>query len=222
MHRLAILALLTFAAAVAGAPAASAATIETDTSCYQEQQEVVVRGTGFTPLSTVNVARDGKVFASAQADANGAFVGKFATPVNPNQVRERLHELSASDMINTATTRYRSTKIFASFKPGSGNPATLRVRFTIFGFGLRQVRSTCTTSAPRAGSGGLSASVPRPASAAGSSVAASAACSPSRPSPASGSCSSTPAKGTSVRRASAARRGSASPSGSPSGPTLPP
>jgi hypothetical protein len=141
MHRLAILALVTFAVAVAGAPAASAAMIQTDTSCYQELQEVVVRGTGFTPLSTVNVARDGKVFASAQADANGAFVGKFATPVNPNRVRERLHELSASDMINTATTRYRSTKIFANFKPGSGNPATLRVRFTIFGFGLRQVRS---------------------------------------------------------------------------------
>ncbi len=124
-----------------GAPAASAATIQTDTRCYQEQQEVVVRGAGFTPLSTVNVARDGKVFASAQADANGAFVGKFATPVTPDQVRERIYELSASDTINTATTKYRSTKIFANFKPGSGNPSTLRVRFTIFGFGLGQARA---------------------------------------------------------------------------------
>jgi len=141
MHRLPTLALVTFAVTVAGAPAASAATIQTDTRCYQEQQEVVVRGTGFTPLSTVNVARDGNVFASAQADANGAFVGKFATPVTPDKVRERTYQLSASDMINTATTRYRSTKIFANFKPGSGNPGTLRVRFTIFGFNLGQPRA---------------------------------------------------------------------------------
>lgn len=141
MHRLSLLALVTFAAAAGAAPAASAATIQTDTRCYQEQQEVVVRGTGFAPLATVNVARNGKVFASATADANGAFIGKFPTPVTPVEVRERLYQLSASDTINSATTTYRATKIFANFKPGSGNPGTLRVRFTIFGFGLVQRRS---------------------------------------------------------------------------------
>jgi hypothetical protein len=141
MHRHSILVLTTLAAIAASAPAAGAATIQTDTRCYQEQQEVVVRGSGFTPLSTVNVARNGKVFASAQADANGAFVGKFATPVTPDEVRERLYQLSATDTINTAATTYRSTKIFANFKPGSGNSATLQVRFTIHGFGLVRRRS---------------------------------------------------------------------------------
>lgn len=141
MHRLSLLALATVAAAVGTAPAATAATIQTDTRCYQEQQEVVVRGAGFAPLATVNVARNGKVFASATADANGAFVGKFATPVTPDEVRERLYQLGASDSINSATTTYRSTKIFANFKPGSGNPETLRVRFTVFGFGLVRRRS---------------------------------------------------------------------------------
>ncbi len=141
MNRRSILALVTFLTAVANAPAAGAATIQTDTRCYQEQQEVVVRGAGFTPLATVNVARDGKVFASAQADANGAFVGKFPTPVMPNEVRERLYRLSAGDMINTAATTYRSTKVFANFKPSSGNPETLAVRFTINGFGLVRRRA---------------------------------------------------------------------------------
>jgi hypothetical protein len=141
MHQRSITALVTVAASVAGAPAASAATIATDTRCYQETQEVVVRGAGFAPLSTINVARNGKVFASATADANGAFVGKFETPVTPDEVRERLYQLSASDTINTAMTTYRSTKIFANFKPGSGNPATLRVRFTVNGFGLAQRRA---------------------------------------------------------------------------------
>ena len=142
MQRRSILALLTFALTVAGAPAAGAATIRTDTRCYQEQQEVVVRASGFTPLATVNIARNGKVFASAQADVNGAFAGKFATPVMPDEVRERLYELSASDTINTARTTYRATKIFANFKPDRGNPATLRVRFTVFGFGLVRRRSS--------------------------------------------------------------------------------
>jgi len=141
MHRHSILALVTLAVSAAGAPAAGAATIQTDTRCYQEQQEVVVRGSGFTPLATINVARNGKVFASATADGNGGFVGKFATPVTPDHVRERLYELSATDTINTALTRYRSTKVFANFKPGSGNPATLRVRFTIHGFGLVRRRA---------------------------------------------------------------------------------
>ncbi len=141
MNRLSILALVTLAAAATVAPAASAATIQTDTRCYQEQQEVVVRGSGFTPLSTINVARNGTVFASATADANGAFAGKFATPVTPDEVRERLYQLTATDMINTAATSYRSTKIFANFKPDNGNPATLRVRFTINGFGLAQRRA---------------------------------------------------------------------------------
>ena len=142
MHRFSILTLVAFAAVAAAAPAANAAALQTDTRCYQEQQEVVVRGAGFAPLSTVNVARNGKVFASAQANANGAFVGKFATPVTPDDVRERLYRLTASDTVNTAQTTYRSTKIFANFRPGSGNPATLRVRFTINGFGLVQRRSS--------------------------------------------------------------------------------
>lgn len=141
MQRHSILAVLTFALALAGTPAARAATIQTDTRCYQEQQEVVVRGSGFTPLATVGVARNGKVFASAQADANGEFAGKFATPVTPDEVRERLYQLSASDTINTAATTYRSTKIFANFKPDRGNPSTLRVRFTAFGFGLVRRRA---------------------------------------------------------------------------------
>ena len=134
-------ALAALAATAAAAPAASAATIQTDTRCYQETQEVVLRGAGFTPLSTINVARNGKVFASATADGNGTFIGKFETPEMPDDVRERLYQLSASDMINTATTTYRATKIFANFNPGSGNPSTLRVRFTVNGFGLVMRRS---------------------------------------------------------------------------------
>jgi hypothetical protein len=129
---------LATAAALAGTGAApaAAATLSTDTRCYQETQEVVVTGTGFAPDSIVSISRDDKVLGSAQTDASGAFRNKIDTPELPQDVRERLYALSATDTATTATTSYRSTRIFASFKPRTGNPSTLKVRFSVNGFGL--------------------------------------------------------------------------------------
>jgi len=115
---------------------ASAATLTTDTSCYQETGEVVLSGAGYTPLTTVSVARDSKPLGTADTDANGAFQRKFETPELPRSRRERLYELSATDALNVAYTRYRATKVFADFAPAAGNPKTLKVRFSINGFGL--------------------------------------------------------------------------------------
>jgi hypothetical protein len=128
-------------ASAAGAAAAQAATLTTDTRCYQETQEVIVNGSGFAPSSVVTISRDDTVLGSTTTDANGAFRNKFDTPELPADVRERLYRLSATDSTNTAQTNYRSTRIFASFRPRNGNPSTLRVRFSIFGFGLVQRRA---------------------------------------------------------------------------------
>jgi hypothetical protein len=122
-------------------PVASAATLETDAPCYQETQEVVLRGSGYAPMSTVTVARDGTPLGSAQADADGAFQRKFATPELPTGHREDVYTLTATDALNSGTTRYRSTKVFADFSPGSGDPTRLRVRFDIYGFGLAHPRA---------------------------------------------------------------------------------
>jgi hypothetical protein len=116
--------------------AASAATLTTDASCYQETGEVVLSGAGYTPLSTVSVTRDSKPLGTADTDANGAFQRKFETPELPRNMRERLYQLSATDALNVAYSRYRATKVFADFEPGAGNPKTLKVRFAINGFGL--------------------------------------------------------------------------------------
>jgi hypothetical protein len=141
MHRVPITVVAALATCAAGAPAAGAATLQTDTRCYQETQEVVVGGAGFAPLSAVTISRDGRVLGTAQADANGAFRNKFDTPELPNDVRERLYGLSATDTLTTAQTSYRSTRIFANFRPARGNPATLKVRFTVNGFGLVRRRA---------------------------------------------------------------------------------
>ncbi|HEX8158033.1 MAG TPA: hypothetical protein VF526_11670 [Solirubrobacteraceae bacterium] len=115
---------------------ASAATLKTDTSCYQETGEVVLTGAGYTPLTTVSVARDSKPLGTAETDANGAFERKFETPELPRNTREKLYELSATDLLNTAYARYRATKVFADFDPPTGDPKVLKVRFSINGFGL--------------------------------------------------------------------------------------
>jgi len=129
--------LATAAAAVAATPAiAAAATLSTDSNCYQETGEVVVRGAGFAPLSIVSVTRDGAPLGTAQADANGTFENKIVTPELPSGSQEAIYNLSATDTLSTALTRYRATKVFADFAPGAGDPATLRVRFAVNGFGL--------------------------------------------------------------------------------------
>lgn len=125
-------------AVLASAPGASAATIQvTNGPCYQETQEVVLKGDGFAPNATVSISREGKTIGTAAAKADGTFVGKFATTELPaGTPREQLFDLAATDGSVTAITRFRVTKVFADFAPGKGNPATLRVRFSINGFGL--------------------------------------------------------------------------------------
>ncbi len=141
MQRIATTAAALAAALLAGAPSAGAATLATDTRCYQETQEVVVNGTGFAPSSVVTISRDDTVLGSTQTDEAGAFRNKFDTPELPKDVRERLYRLSASDSATTVQTSYRATRIFASFRPRTGNPSTLNVRFSVFGFGLVQRRA---------------------------------------------------------------------------------
>lgn len=145
MHRIATTVAALLAALVAGAasaPAASAeATLNTETRCIQETLEVIVNGTGFAPSSIVTISRDGQPLGSTQTDAAGSFRNKFATPELPKNVRERLYSVSATDLTNTAATSYRATRIFASFRPRSGNPSTLKVRFSVYGFGLVQRRA---------------------------------------------------------------------------------
>lgn len=124
------------------ATAARAASLSTDTRCYQETQEVVVDGAGYRANSLITVSRDGTAIGSTRTDAAGAFRAKFPTKELPSAQREALFDLAATDGSTTAITRYRVTKVFADFSPDTGNPASLRVRFSVNGFGLLKRSST--------------------------------------------------------------------------------
>lgn len=132
-----IILIVALVATLAASTAAHAATLATDTRCYQETQDVVVSGTGFTPMGTVSITRDGVPFGTAMADATGSFQAKFAAAELPRDQRESVTSLAATDMaLSTATVRYRTTKVYADFAPDKGDPKTLTVRFEVAGFGL--------------------------------------------------------------------------------------
>ncbi len=139
----AVISILAVAALLAAAPAATAATLATDTRCYQETQDVVVTGTGYAPMGTVSITRDGAPFGTATADATGNFQAKFAAAELGRDQRESVTSLTATDAaLNVASTRYRTTKVYADFDPDSGDPKTLTVRFSVNGFGLLRRRAS--------------------------------------------------------------------------------
>jgi hypothetical protein len=136
MQRAAI-SILAASAVLSAAPAAGAATLVTDMRCYQETQDIVVAGSGYAPSGMISISREGAAFGTATADAAGNFQAKFPAEELGRDGREQITSLTATDgALNTASTRYRTTKVFADFDPDSGDPKTLTVRFAVNGFGL--------------------------------------------------------------------------------------
>jgi len=134
---------VSLAASLAAAPAADAALLATDTRCYQETQDVVLGGTAFAPMAPVSITQDAKPLGTADTDAAGTFQRKFAAPELARGVREQIFTLVGTDAAGgTGTVHYRTTKIFADFSPDSGDPKTLRVRFSVNGFGLLRRRAS--------------------------------------------------------------------------------
>lgn len=138
-----IVSVIALAPTLVAAPPVAAATLSTGTRCYRETQDVVLRGAGYAPAGRIAISRDGAPFGSAVADAAGAFEVKFQADELRPGVREKLFTLTAADAaLNTVTTRYRTSKVFAGFTPDEGDPQTLKVRFSVSGFGLLRRRAS--------------------------------------------------------------------------------
>ena len=118
------------------APAsARAATVQTDLPCYLESRSVAVTGTGFTPGASFTVLRDGQAIGGGTVGADGAVTGSFASGLLETGIAERAFDLTLTDGTNQAATKFSVSRFRAEFAPSRGNPASLRVRFSVFGFG---------------------------------------------------------------------------------------
>jgi hypothetical protein len=128
------------AALVALPAAADAAQVATDRGCYLENQKVALNGSGFTPGAAYQVTIDGQPLTGGTGTVSAA--GTVTVSFTPNlaaqgrRVKTHVYALAVVEGANRATSEFAVTKFTADFAPTAGNPQTLRVRFSLFGFGL--------------------------------------------------------------------------------------
>jgi hypothetical protein len=130
---------LPFALLIAPATA-DAAQVMTDRGCYYQtpQTTVSLTGSGFTPGSPYSVALDGKALGGAGQPVreDGTISGGFQPASLPGEEYERTSTVAVTSDALAASTTFTLTRLFATFSPARGVPSKLKVRFSVYGFGL--------------------------------------------------------------------------------------
>ena len=120
--------------------AAHAATVQADRACYLEtpQTTVTINGNGYTPAQPYAVTLDGTALTGGAGtmDAGGTMQGAFNPPALTAAQNQRTFTVGVSSAGVAATTQFTVTRFKAGFTPSQGDPATLKVRFSVFGFSL--------------------------------------------------------------------------------------
>lgn len=123
-------------ATVEPAGSAPSAHIQLDKGCYLLGQTAGVTGSGFSPFGTWHMSLDGSKLGSGSADAAGNMSATLSMPGHlHNGSSEDQHELIVSDSSHTAVARFYVTRLDAEISPKKGDPAKLRVRFHMRGWG---------------------------------------------------------------------------------------
>jgi hypothetical protein len=135
-------------AGAAAAPAlAEAAAIEVDRRCYEPGAPVAVRAVDFAPGAALTVTLDGTVLRHRDgslptANGVGLFENRFSAPGMAGGQRQRRIALEASDGTSGARTSFHvSAPAGGTFAPSRGDPRTLAVRFSVWGFALADGRN---------------------------------------------------------------------------------
>ena len=124
------------------APAgAGAATAAVDRACYEGDggDVATITGAGFTPDGAVQLQVGGGIVGVTSADAAGNVRTTFPVPAPPESGpsrNEASYDISLVQGPVSAMTTIRSTVPMGDFRPGTGQPRTLKVRFTAIGFGV--------------------------------------------------------------------------------------
>jgi hypothetical protein len=122
------------------AAAARGAEVQTDRTCYLETDKttVTISGNGYTPARPYTVSLDATPLAGGAGtiDAAGAMRGAFTPPALTKDQNERMFTVGVQSDALAASTTFTVTRFKASFSPSKGDPAKLKVRFKVNGFGL--------------------------------------------------------------------------------------
>jgi hypothetical protein len=124
------------AALLSAAPAGAAVvTIRVNGSCFRQYADLIrVNGAGFDPDSPYRVTVNGTTFRRGRVGARGAVAAAFPAP-GAGRAGERALRIEITDGLNATSVFVRTTRFAAFFAPTRGNPETLRVRFSVLGFG---------------------------------------------------------------------------------------
>jgi len=146
MRRLPTVLAATAAALTTTAATASAAQIALDRACYadpgQRKDTIALTGSGFTPNAPFQLTLDGQALpnGTGMTDAAGALAANLAAPsladYVPKTERQHTFMLGVQEGTTSQTVPFTVSKLLASFAPASGNPKTLKVRFSLSGFAL--------------------------------------------------------------------------------------
>jgi hypothetical protein len=132
------------------ATTASAASIATARRCYVPGAKVPATAQGFAPRTSLTVTVDGRVLrypdgSLPSTDANGGYKNAFFAPYLKGTQTQRRIPVSASDGTSSARTSFTITRATGGdFAPSQGDPRTLKVRFSVWGFALRSGRNART------------------------------------------------------------------------------
>ena len=125
------LAVVAGAAALAFPSAASAAelTVSPQKRCYSSGESVNLLGTGFSPLGSATVTRDGSLLGSLNTDGNGAFNGILTLAQNSGRQTKTYTATDDTDSTLTASRQITVSSVRVFLAPASGAPGRiLRVR----------------------------------------------------------------------------------------------
>jgi hypothetical protein len=132
--------LLTAAAVLVCAPSAQAALVTTDRSCYLQTDatRVTVNGSNFTPSTPYSVLIDDQALpTTGTISPDGKMTGTLTPPPLASDEAERAFRVGVQTPDQTAAAGFTVTRLLADFAPSRGNPRTLKVRFSVHGFALR-------------------------------------------------------------------------------------
>ncbi|MGI8803484.1 MAG: hypothetical protein ACR2KV_15185 [Solirubrobacteraceae bacterium] len=118
-------------AAAAGSPA-----IHTALPCYLPQQAVRMYGSGFHAGDRYSVALDHTPIGTGTVRAGGAVSGRLSSGSVAAGAHRVLHRIQVTDGSLLARVGFHTSAFDATFSPSTGDPRTLRVRYTVDAIGL--------------------------------------------------------------------------------------
>jgi hypothetical protein len=114
--------------AVLAAPSAASAaelTVSPQKRCYSSGESVNLLGTGFTPLDSANVTRDGTFLGSLNTDANGAFNGTLTLAQNSGRQTKTYTATDGTNSSLTASAQITVSAVRVGLRPATGAPGRI-------------------------------------------------------------------------------------------------